>query len=186
MEAKQNRASDRPETNPSPQKALLVQGTKAPGMEIWLDVGYATTNEACRSQTLFARILGAPDVIQVVYDSVRVPEEDTKFAFKLSLDRYLPGECGWKPFVLRFAKFEPGVTSGPLFTTPIAVIRDNGKENAEYTWVCHREQKYHDLEKTPWLACRSPRRISNEDMTISSNGAVVEIHLAIDTESSEP
>ncbi|CAN0643281.1 hypothetical protein [Burkholderia cepacia] len=65
-EAAQNRYSDRPEINPSPQRILVIQGHKDPRIELWLDSFYATTRAECRAQTAFARLVGAPDVGQGV------------------------------------------------------------------------------------------------------------------------
>lgn len=179
VEARQNRSFDRPEINPSPQKVLTVQGTKDPRIEVWFRMGYQTTNDACRSQTLSARIVGAPDIWETVYDSARVRAGTTEYSLHFFIDRYLPGRCNWKPFLLEQAFFEPSVSAGPADMGPVVVIRSDGRHSAKFARVCHRAMKVVFEKEVRYLACPSTSRITNEDLTMSIDGGVVVNDLAL-------
>ncbi|MFX1766597.1 hypothetical protein PWP93_29265 [Paraburkholderia sp. A1RI-2L] len=184
-EAERNRFFDRPQINPSPGKALVLQGSKDAHIEVWLHLSYGTNNEKCNTQTLFASILGAPDVPQTVTDSVRIPAGKTAFSASFFLDRYLPGRCNWQPFSVSHAEFEPSVGPGPYVMSGVVAIRSEGKRKTKVTWVCHRKPSYLSEDEPKRLECIAGERYSDEDTTVSIDGAVVEVDftLAPDPES---
>ncbi|CAM2170406.1 hypothetical protein PSAC2689_10278 [Paraburkholderia sacchari] len=179
VEAPQNTWLDRPGVNSAPQKKLLLTGTKDRRMEVWFYITYVTEAKACQNQTLLARAAGAPEVPQVIYDSVRVPAGETKFSVPLVLDRYIPGRCGWHPSALLHAEFEPDISHGPTFWSGAAAIRPQGRRYVKVTWLCQQTGDYSALEDKTQLACQGIGGYSEESTTVSADGGVVEVDFTL-------
>jgi hypothetical protein len=184
-ELAQNRYSDRPEINPSPQKILVIQIHKDPRIELWLDSLYGTTSAECMTQTALAHLVGAPDVPQDVYDSVRLPAGQSDFTVRFFLDRYLPGRCNWQPMGIGHSEFlpedsdHPNVNSGVVAVahrelTPWGPVGLSGTENA---WVCHRKENPRTHVKE--LFCMSARPFPVERQYMSIEGGRVKIEFAL-------
>ena len=178
-EGRQNRSFDRPEINPSPQKTLIVQGRKSEGLEIWFATGYETALPECKTQTLSARLFGAPDVPQVVYSWVRVPAEQTEFSVSFFLDRYLPGHCNWQPFSVNRAVFDPQATIGPKGISGVVSLRLVGKQKTRITWQCTRIPEQRNPQKPPYISCITTQPFVYENTVVSTDGGVVEVEFTL-------
>ncbi|MBB5415273.1 hypothetical protein HDG42_001297 [Paraburkholderia sp. JPY171] len=186
-ELAQNRYSDRPELNPSPQRILVIQVHKDPRIELWLDSLYATTRDECMAQTAFASLVGAPDVPQGVYDSVRLPASQSDFSVRFFLDRYLPGRCNWQPMGIGHSEFLPEDADHPNVNSGIVGIAHReltpwgpiGLSETENAWVCHRgENSGTHVEE---LFCTSkPGSVEKQTMSISGGLVKIEFRLAPD------
>lgn len=185
-EAQQDRFFDRPQINPSPGKALVLQGSKDAHIEVWLHLSYGTNNENCNTQTLLAHIFGAPDVPQTVTDSVRIPAGKTTFDARFFLDRYLPGRCNWQPSSVLHAEYEPSVGPGPYVMSGVVGIRPDGKQKTKVTWICHRKPSYLSQDEPKRLECIAGESYSDEDTTVSIDGAVVEVDFTLAPDPDSP
>jgi hypothetical protein len=184
VEAPQNRGVDRPSINPTPQRTLLLVGRKDPRIEIWFEMRYITREDACQSQTIIGRLAGAPEVPQAIDDSVRVPAGQSKFSIPLSLDRYIPGRCGWYPIGILHAEFEPGVNVGPAGTSGVAPIRAEGKRNVRLTWTCRQTTDSPQSPEKPRLRCDA-MDYSVRDTIVSAEGGVLTIDISMTSASGE-
>lgn len=169
VEEPQNTLFDRPRINPTPQKKLLLVGTKDSRMEVWFEMTYVTQAGASQNQTLLARIAGAPIVPQVIYDSVRVPAGQTKFSVPLVLDRYIPGRCGWQPSAILHAEFEPDISLGPTIKSGVVGIRSQGRRNVKVAWVCRQSVEFSPSDEKSRLACQGVGGYSEESTTVSAD-----------------
>lgn len=181
-EARQNKGFDRPEINPSPQKTLILQGHKSAELEVWFSMGYETSLEKCRTQALLSRVLGAPDVPQTVDEWVRVPAGQTDFSVSFYLDRYLPGHCGWQPFGVLHAEFDPRAITGPLSSSGVVAIRPVGKQRTRLVWTCRQVFDPVDPKKLPHMSCLNTNRRALEDTIVSMDGGVVEVVFTLESE----
>jgi hypothetical protein len=175
-ELAQNRYSDRPEVNPSPQRILVIQIHKDPRIELWLDSLYGTARDECKTQTTFARLVGAPDVPQDVYDSLRLPAGQSDFSVRFFLDRYLPGRCNWQPMGIGHSEFLPEDSPHPHVNSGVVLIRTEGASETEEAWVCHRrENSGTHVEELFCMARPAPL----EQQTMSINGGLVKIEFML-------
>jgi hypothetical protein len=188
-ESRQVRRSDRPEVNPSPQRILVIEVHKDPRIELWLDSDYGTMREECRTQTAFARLLGAPDVTQVVTDSVRLPAGQRDFTVRFFLDRYLPGRCNWQPMGIGHSEFLPEESSHPDVNSGIVLVRPKSTplsmqpevvSEMDLAWVCHREEPH---THTKGLFCWPQTRTSSHEhpygQAISIDGGHMNIEFTL-------
>ncbi|WP_324159544.1 hypothetical protein [Paraburkholderia sp.] len=183
-ERPQNRYSDGPENNPSPQRILVLQVHKDPRIELWLDSQYATTRNECMTQTAFARLVGAPDVSQGVYDSVRLPAGQSDFTVRFFLDRYLPGRCNWQPMGIGHSEFLPEDSRHPNVNSGIVAVAHKeitpwgpvGLSETDGAWFCHREEN--SGTHVEELSCQA-RPASIEKQTISIDGGLVKIEFTL-------
>lgn len=169
-EAPQNRLIDRPELNPTLTKTVTIRGGKDPSFELMLL--YATNATSCNTQTLIARIQGAPDVAQVITDSVRIPAGEGSFSATFSLDRYLPGRCDWKPVAIHHAEFEPKNSIAPPVKRGLVSLREKSPTETDLMFTCQQEAQERDQNK--YLNCSLQSSIDN--MTTSVEGGVVNVH----------
>lgn len=182
-EAPQNRPDDEPELNPHPEKALVLKVHKDAKIEIWFDLLYSTTNQACLTQSLIGRIAGAPNVPQAIYDSVRAPVGKTRFSARFLLDRYLPGKCGWQPMGLGHAEFDPSVASSPIVHGGVAATRTEGSNSLRFTLACRRMPPDRSHFQQARLRCNFKDRFSPEMTTLSTGGGLVEIEVTLEPDS---
>ncbi|MGU7779264.1 hypothetical protein [Burkholderia sp. PU8-34] len=174
VEAPQNTLSDRPMETDEPQRTLVIHGRKDPKVELWLGIDYASTNPACRSQTLLGRMMGAPETTQVIADNVRLPAGQDRFDIRVMLDRYEPGRCGWQPVLVRHAEFVPGVADGPAGWSALVGFSETGRSEATIGWSCRLGM---DAASPTFLGCFATSR---GDVTrISSQGGTVNVSFAL-------
>ncbi|WP_175870640.1 hypothetical protein [Burkholderia sp. BCC0397] len=186
-EGAQNRYSDRPEINPSPQKILDIQIHKDPRIELWLDSLYATTRDECMTQTTFARLVGALDVGQGVYDSVRLPAGQSDFTVRFFLDRYLPGRCNWQPMGIGHSEFLPEDSGHPIVHSGVVGIAHReitpwgpvGLSDTDGAWVCHRRENSRTHVKELFCIAK-PRPLEKQYMSIEGGRVKIEFALAPD------
>lgn len=186
MEARQNRGYDRPDLNPHPEKVLVLKGRKDSRIEIWFDLLYTTTNDACSSQALIGRIAGAPNVPQAVHDSVRVPAGVTGFSANFFLDRYLPGVCGWQSMALGESAFNPSVASHPINHGIVVVTRPKGGKALQRALACHPASLDASHAEKNRLECGWKGFFSEEGTTLSLDGGVVEVEITLSPDSDTP
>jgi hypothetical protein len=184
-EAANNRSGDRPQINPSPRRVLVLQGRKDPNLEIWFVSLYGTTKLECQAQTLPGRLTGAPDVLQAIYDSIRVPTGNATFSVRFFLDRYLPGHCDWQPMGVLYSAFDPSTSTGPTSRSGMVTIRPNGQQRAELAYICRRMTKSPSSGETPRIVCQPAKHFSNDATTMSSEGGVIELEYRLEPEHHE-
>ncbi|WP_321916609.1 hypothetical protein [Paraburkholderia sp. J11-2] len=153
-------------------------------MELWLDSDYGTTKDECMNQTLFASLVGAPDVPQVVYDSVRLQAGQSDFTVRFFLDRYLPGRCNWQPMGIGHAEFLPEITDHPNVHSGIVGIAHReltpwgpaGLSETDGAWVCHRGENSGTHAEELFCMARPGQA---EKQTMSIDGGLVKIEFAL-------
>ncbi|MGZ5001251.1 MAG: hypothetical protein ACXV7F_13205 [Methylomonas sp.] len=166
---------DRPKLNPTPHALLVIQGHKDPDLEIWFSMTYATTNPACKNQTIINRIAGAPEVTQSVQDFVRAAGGQSNFSLHLYLDRYLPGRCGWEPLVVLHGEFEQGRADAPRSFAGVVAIRTEGVRNMAIHWDCQRTIDSYHKPPEDRIFCVSKSNFSDTNRPISMNGGVLDL-----------
>ncbi|WP_322095634.1 hypothetical protein [Paraburkholderia bannensis] len=178
-EAPQNTWFSRPKVNPAPQKTLLLTGMKDARLEVWFKMEYTTQSKACESQNFIGRTVGAPEIPQVIYDSVRVPAGQTKFSISFFLDRYIPGRCDWRPSGVLHSEFEPAVAAGPTVTSGVVAIRAAGNRNVKLMWRCRRDAPPEDPRP---LECQGVEKYPAVNTPVSSDGGVVQADFTLATD----
>lgn len=172
-----NRASDTPATNPKPQHWLVIRGHKDPSMAIWFGLGYSTTHSNCESRNMWGVLGGAPQVSQGMTDWVEAPAGLAEFSVRFSLDRYMPGPCGWKATGGLVATFLPSLTPGPNGWHGFISISPEASEAVNMVEQCHL---YRDnYWQGTFVSCYPEH---GRNFTISNQGGVVSVDFVLNPE----
>lgn len=173
-EAEQNRLFDKPTLNPSPQRAVVIEGRKDSNLELWFALTYTTQEKQCQTQTLAGRVMGAPDTSQEVIDWLRVAAGQTEYSVRFFLDRYLPGRCNWRSLALLRTVFDAAQGARPDGQSAVVVFRPDGRQSTKSTSVCRRKPTQDSRGKEAWLTCSKVEPFSPETTIISDEGGQVE------------
>ncbi|WP_213305993.1 hypothetical protein [Paraburkholderia sacchari] len=187
-ELARNRYFDRPEINPSPKRILIIQVHKDPRIELWLDSHYGTTKAECTTQTAFAHLVGAPDVPQDVYDSVRLQAGQSDFTVPFFLDRYLPGRCNWQPMGIGHSEFLPEYSDHPTVHSGVVAVAHRelapwepaGLSETENAWVCRRKENIGTHVKELFCMSETPFSVERQYMSIEGGRVKIEFAFAPD------
>ena len=113
----------RPKLNPSPKYYITYQGFIDPSLNHLVKLSiltvYATTNPKCQSEASWLNG-GLGPRMRKNYTYV-VPDITGHFSYKVPLDKYLPGICGWQAYEMLFndesIKNPRAYVTGEVFTS---------------------------------------------------------------------
>ena len=152
-----------PDRNPSPQAKLVIVGTKDPGTEVHFRFSFSTHNPECEEKRLMEGSF--PKIRE---DTVTARAGSAEFTVEYFLDKYLAGNCDWRPITIDMAaNFPPQEFPAWLFSSwgEIALIGGHVGEPDDLAFRCKRRAPG---KRTLW--CEGGDAMGNRTLVAESAG----------------
>jgi hypothetical protein len=120
-----------PTVNPASSRTVRIHGSIDPSLTVKVSTQYISTEEKCRQDSNLAKGGAA---VQATWVDSAVTRTGNEYETSVSLDRFVEGDCRWRPFMIAFQVTDAqGISTGQFVSSDESTTHVPGPEGK--IWV---------------------------------------------------